>query len=44
MSSNNIDNHYTEEEKQANDRVDAWAMFGGLVVVLAILIYFVASQ
>jgi len=40
----NLDNHYTEEEKQANERVDAWAMGGGLLVVLAMLIFFVATQ
>lgn len=44
MSSNNTDKYYTEEEKQANERVDAWAVFGGLMVVLAVLIYFVATR
>lgn len=44
MSGNNLDNHYTEEEKEANARVDAWAMFSGLMIVLAVLIFFVATK
>lgn len=44
MSGNNPDNFYTEEEKRANERVDAWALFGGLMVILALLIFFVATN
>lgn len=42
MSGN--DNYYTEEEKLANERADAWGVFAGVMIILAMLIYFVASH
>jgi len=43
MSDHSNKNSYTEEELQANSRVDALAMLAAVVILVGLVIYYVAT-
>ena len=43
MSNDNPESCYTEEEIQANSRVDALAIFSLVVIVVGLVVFYVAS-
>jgi hypothetical protein len=43
MSDHNTENSYTEEEIHANSRADALAMLAGVVILVGLVIFYVAT-
>jgi hypothetical protein len=43
MSDHNSENSYTEEEREANSRVDAMAILAAVVVLVGLVTFYVAT-